>query len=82
MPVVTSGVVGVLLDAQMPRDGVSVAVMSMMAASVLVPPTSTPMRYVFMVSSVVVLRGCEDVGFMASSSDEMRGEHYHAHSDQ
>ena len=46
MPLVTSGVVGVLLEARTPREGVSLAVISRMAASVLVPPTSTPMRYI------------------------------------
>jgi hypothetical protein len=45
IPDVTSTVVGVLLDAHTPRDSESVAAMSMIAASVFVPPTSTPMRY-------------------------------------
>lgn len=51
--------------AQIPRDGLSVSVVSMMAASVLVPPTSTPMRYIFILLSVAVLHGCEDVRIMS-----------------
>lgn len=45
IPDVTSILVRVFLDAQTPRDTDSMAVMSIMAASVLVPPTSTPIRY-------------------------------------
>lgn len=52
----TSVVVGVLLDAQTPRDSKSVAAISMIAASVLVPPTSTPMRYGPLVLVMVGMR--------------------------
>jgi hypothetical protein len=45
IPELTSDVVGVLQDAQTPRDGVSVAVTSMIEQSVLVPPTSMPILY-------------------------------------
>lgn len=37
--------VGVLQDAQTPREGLSVAVTSIIAQSVFVPPTSTPILY-------------------------------------
>ena len=46
MPEVTSGVVGVLQEASSPRDGLDRALESSKAASVLVPPTSMPMRYI------------------------------------
>jgi hypothetical protein len=46
MPLVTSGVVGVLQEASSPREGVDKARESSKAASVLVPPTSIPTRYI------------------------------------
>ena len=44
MPLVMSGVVGLLLEIRTPREGESDKWMSRMAQSVLVPPTSTPIR--------------------------------------
>lgn len=47
MPDVMSGVVGVFVEQQTPRDGDvrSCCVRERRAQSVFVPPTSTPMRY-------------------------------------
>lgn len=46
IPVVMSGVVGVLKLERTPRDGVLREVRERMALSVLVPPTSTPILYI------------------------------------
>ena len=62
IPLVMSRVVEALWEARTPRPGVDVAAarMSRMAASVLVPPTSTPIRYRDMLAVEKCAVGWED----------------------
>lgn len=64
MPLVMSTVVGVLVETRTPREGEESWVRSRIAQSVLVPPTSTPMRYIVCGG----LDDCYKTGFLSSKT--------------